>query len=69
MPPEDQPERPEQPARPDGSMPPDPVSALAAGAAQLHELFMAWVSSGFTRAEALQLVIAVMMRGPGGGDG
>jgi hypothetical protein len=49
-----------------GSMPPDenpgpqdPITELAAGAAQLHELFAAYVHAGFTRVEALQIVIAL----------
>lgn len=36
------------------------MTALAEGAASMHELFMAYVASGFTRAEALQIVIALM---------
>ena len=39
------------------SGPVDPFSALAEGAAQLHELFMAYVHAGFARTEALQIVI------------
>ena len=40
----------------------DPISALAEGAAQLHELFMAYVNADFTRAEALQIIIAMVTR-------
>jgi hypothetical protein len=40
--------------------PADPFSALAEGAAQLHELFMAYVNAEFTRGEALQIVIAMV---------
>jgi hypothetical protein len=53
------------------NLPPDPMSQLATGAAQQHELFMAWVSAGFTRAEALQLLIVIVTagiaKGPGNG--
>lgn len=41
--------------------PPDPITSLAAGAAQTHELFMSWVNAGFTRPEALQMIIAFMI--------
>lgn len=44
-------------------MPAEPMTALAAGAAQQHELFMAWVGAGFTRAEALQLLLGVIGAG------
>ena len=40
--------------------PPDPFTQLAEGAAQQHELFMAYVNAGFTRAEALQILLGVM---------
>jgi hypothetical protein len=42
----------------DRSGPEDPISELAATAAQLHELFTACTAAGFTRGEALQIVIA-----------
>jgi hypothetical protein len=41
-------------------MPEDPMSELAEGAAQLHELFMAYVGAGFTRGEALQIVMSII---------
>lgn len=44
-------------------MPPSPVSPVAAGAVQVHELFMAYVNAGFTRAEALQLTMSIMHAG------
>ena len=47
--------------------PQDPLTELAAGAAQLHEFFLAQVAAGFTEAQALQLVIAVLTAGMGGG--
>jgi hypothetical protein len=55
----------------DGNLPPDPMSQLATGAAQQHELFMGWVNAGFTRTEAMQLLIAIVAagiaKGPGNG--
>ncbi|MEO3856220.1 hypothetical protein [Acrocarpospora sp. B8E8] len=36
--------------------PQDPLSALAAAAAQLHELFTTYVAAGFTETQALYLV-------------
>lgn len=44
----------------DGEGPADPFSALAEGAAQLHELFTAYTNAGFSRPEALQIVIAMV---------
>ena len=38
----------------------DPMSVLAEGAAQMHELFMAYADAGFARAEALKIVIAML---------
>ena len=46
---------------PDG--PADPLTELAKGAAQAHELFMAYVDAGFTRQEALQIVIGMITAG------
>jgi hypothetical protein len=53
---------------PDESLPPDPISVLAAAASQLHELFRAYVASGFTEAQALQIVISVLTVSLGGGS-
>jgi hypothetical protein len=47
----------------DDALPPDPLTQLAQGAAQGHELFMAYVQAGFTRGEALQLLIVVISAG------
>lgn len=41
-------------------MPPSPLTALAEGAAQLHELYTAYVAAGFTPAQAMQLVCAMV---------
>ena len=38
----------------------DPISVLATGAIQVHELFDAYVQAGFTRPEALQLIITIL---------
>ncbi|MEV8637779.1 hypothetical protein AB0395_39645 [Streptosporangium sp. NPDC051023] len=38
------------------SEPEDPITQLAQGAAQLHELFMAYVNAGFTESQALYLI-------------
>ena len=47
--------------------PEDPITLLAEGAAQVHELFMAYVNAGFGRAEALQIVIGIITAPIGGG--
>jgi hypothetical protein len=41
-------------------LPPDPLTALAAGAAQMHELFRAYIGSGFTEAQAMQMICAML---------
>jgi hypothetical protein len=46
--------------------PEDPITLLAEGAAQLHELFTAYVNAGFARPEALQIVIGIITAGAGG---
>ena len=43
--------------------PADPITALAAGAFQLHEIYSAYVEAGFTRTEALCLVTAILTEG------
>jgi len=47
-------------------IPQDPLTELAAGAVQLHELFLAQVAAGFTEQQAMQIVIAVLTGGMGG---
>lgn len=42
------------------TMPQDPMTMLAQGAAAQHEIFMAYVHAGFTRGEALQIIIAMI---------
>lgn len=45
---------------PDDTPPQDPFTQLAEGAAQAHELFIAYVDAGFTRAEALQILLSII---------
>jgi hypothetical protein len=42
------------------SGPEDPMTALQANAASQHEMFLAWVATGFTEAQALELLKAVL---------
>lgn len=46
--------------------PTDPITDLAAGAAQVHELFLAYVEAGFTEPQALSLVKTVLAAALGG---
>jgi hypothetical protein len=39
------------------------MTQLAQGAAQGHEVFTAYVSAGFSRGEALQILIAILAAG------
>lgn len=45
--------------------PQDPVTVLAQGAAQVHELYNAYRSAGFDRDHAIYLVGVVISRHPG----
>lgn len=47
-------------------MPADPVTDLAAGAAQLHEAYESFVAAGFTEQQAMQMVCAIITNGTGG---
>lgn len=38
----------------------DPITALAAAAVGLHELFVSYMDAGFTEDQALRLVIGVL---------
>ncbi|WP_329521179.1 hypothetical protein [Spirillospora sp. NBC_01491] len=49
-------------------MPADPVTELAAGAAQLHELYEAYGAAGFTEQQAMQLLCAIIRGSMTGGD-
>lgn len=49
-------------------MPPDPLTELAKGAAQVHELFSSYVDAGFSENQALYLVgkmLAASIQPPG----
>lgn len=48
--------------------PQDPITDLAAGAAQLHELYESYIGAGFTDTQALQLVIAILTAGMRGSE-
>ena len=48
-----------------GGLPNDPVSALAEGAANLHEMFLALLHAGFTEDQALYLVGQQIQAGSG----
>jgi len=43
-------------------MPDDPMTELAATAASMHELFLAYVKAGFTEAQAMQLLCALLSK-------
>lgn len=43
--------------------PQDPITDLAAGAAQLHEAYRSYVDAGFTETQALQIVIGILTAG------
>lgn len=45
------------------ALPASPMTELAAAAAQMHELKQAYVEAGFTNAEAMQLLCAVLTAG------
>ena len=50
----------------------DPLTALAEGAAQMHEMFLAYVQAGFTEQQALYLVdsaLKAMLSPPTSGGG
>jgi hypothetical protein len=51
------------------SAPIDPITELAAAAAQMHELFTAYTDAGFSHAEALQILIAIVTTAALGGGG
>ena len=40
-------------------MPPAPMTVLAEGAAQMHELYTAYIDAGFTPAQAMKLICAL----------
>ena len=50
------------------SDPQDPMTQLQAGVAQQHEMFTAYVDAGFTRPEALKIIIAIIIAHITGAD-
>lgn len=50
------------------SLPADPVTELAAGAAQLHEAYESFIEAGFSESQAMQMVCAILTSGQGGGQ-
>ncbi len=51
----------DEPARQPVELPASPLTPTGQGAAALHELFMSYVTAGFTRPEALDIVIAQLV--------
>lgn len=49
---------------PDEETPADPFTAFAMAAAQIHEMFVAYLAVGFTEAQAMYLVAAAVTGGP-----
>jgi hypothetical protein len=45
--------------------PTDPITAMAAAAIQLHEMYEAFVAAGFTREQAFELTKATLLNGSG----
>lgn len=48
--------------------PEDPITELAAAAAQLHELYTAYIAAGFTEPQAFELTKTVMLGSVGNGS-
>lgn len=44
-------------------MPDAPLTALAAGAVQLHETFTAYMDAGFTEMQAMQILMTIIAQG------
>lgn len=49
-------------------LPPDPLTALMQGAAQMHELYLALRSAGFSEWQAMQLLCALIQKSTGEGS-
>lgn len=47
-------------------IPEDPITELAAIAQQMHEMYLAYLAAGFTEAQAMQLLEAVVHAQSGG---
>jgi len=46
--------------------PEDPITQLAAAAAQVHELYISYIEAGFTEAQAFDLIKTILAAGAGG---
>lgn len=44
----------------ESELPPPPISEMVAAFMNIHELFKAWVSAGFTEDQALKLLVLWM---------
>jgi hypothetical protein len=44
----------------DDQSPADPMTQMAEGAAEVHEMFLSYVAAGFTNAQAITLVSAIL---------
>ena len=49
------------------SSPGGPMTELEAGAAQVHELYQAYLTAGFSEQQAMRLVVAIVTAGMRGG--
>jgi len=47
-----------------GNDPTDPITELAAAAAQLHELYASYVEAGFTEHQAFELIKTIIAASP-----
>ncbi|WP_327436138.1 hypothetical protein OG279_26225 [Streptomyces sp. NBC_01201] len=43
----------------------DPLTQMATAAVSMHELYTAWVDAGFTKAEAMELLKALLLKQAG----
>lgn len=46
--------------------PEDPITQLAAAAAQVHELYVSYIQAGFSEGQAFELIKAILAAGVGG---
>lgn len=44
-------------------VPPDFMGQYLAGAVGMHEMFLSYIQAGFTRMEALQIIIGILQAG------
>lgn len=48
--------------------PTDPFTATQEGAHQTHELFVAYIDAGFTEAQAMHIVVSLLLTAAAGGQ-